>query len=135
MVEVLRRAISREPFQRQKSALSFFEEFCEALYTERPKEPPMPKKAPEKAPEPENEPMGIEGMEFSSIPEVSRIETVIPEPEPVKPKSEEDEQTAIRLMGPFEEVALEAAKNGKSPSEELFSKTKPVEHPSDKVKG
>jgi serine/threonine protein kinase len=138
MVEVLRRAISRDPFQRQKSALSFFEEFCEAIYAERPKEPILPKKIVEKVPEHTDETMGIEGIELSSIPEVSRIETVIPEPEPTeilpkpKPKNEEDEQTAIRLMGPFEEVLVEAIKNGKSPSDELFSKTKPVEHPSDK---
>ena len=138
MVEVLRRAISREPLQRQKSALSFFEEFSEAIYAERPKEPILPKKPKEKPPEiADEETMGIEHIELSSIPEVSRIETVIPEPEPTAPVSktrphEDNELTSIRLIGPFEEISVEALKNGKSPGDELFSKNKLVEHPSDK---
>jgi serine/threonine protein kinase len=138
MIEVLRRALSREPSQRQKSALSFFEEFSEAIYAERPKEPIPSKKNIEKLPEiADEEIMGVEHIELSSIPEVSRIETIIPEPAttmiiPKAKHNEDDEQTAIRLMGPFEELSSATHQNGKSPGEDLFSKTKPVEHPSDK---
>jgi serine/threonine protein kinase len=138
MTDVLRRAVAKEAHQRQKNAASFFAQFTEALHAEKIKEPP--KKAIEKIIEPplDQESMGLESVEMSSIPEVSRIETVIREPETpemlprVRIQPEEDEQTSIRLMGPFEELPVDESKNGKPPTEGLFEKSKPVEHPSDK---